>query len=320
MSSPIFVTGPDRSGTSLMYALLASHPNISMVRRTNIWRWFYGRFGDLSVAENLERCLDAMARYKRMGVLEIEVDRVRREFRQAGEQSYGRLFSIIHEHRAQRVGKPRWGDKSLHTEHHAAGVFAEFPDARMIHLLRDPRDRHASVSKRYQDRNKGVGTTTASWISSTRAGRKNLRHYEGRYLLIRYEDLARSPEPTMQDVCKFIGEPFEASMLTMQDAPDHSAIGGNSSFGQLAPGSISTRSIGRYRSVLRPSDVAFIQRWAGGLMAAHGYVKDDVTMTPKESLRFCAEIPVDAARLSGLLASEAWHRKRGATVPASRMD
>ena len=47
-NQPIFIAGPDRSGTTLLYALLASHPNISMVRRTNFWRWFYGRYGDLS--------------------------------------------------------------------------------------------------------------------------------------------------------------------------------------------------------------------------------------------------------------------------------
>ncbi|HUP76702.1 MAG TPA: sulfotransferase [Acidimicrobiales bacterium] len=319
MSDPIFVTGPDRSGTSLMYALLASHPRVSMVRRTNMWRWFYGRYGDLSAAENLDRCLDAMVRYRRMAVLEIDPARVRREFAQ-GVASYGRLFSIVHEHRAQRVGKPRWGDKSLHAEHSADDVFAEFPHARMIHLLRDPRDRHASISKRYQDRTKGVSSTTASWISSTRAGQRNERQFRGRYLIVRYEDLARSPESTMRAVCEFVDEPYEASILTMSDAPDHSAIGGNSSFGQFEPGAISTRSIGRYRSVVSPADVAFIQRSAGRFMDAQGYAKDDIEMTAKQTLRFCADMPINTARLSGWLASDAWQRRRGATVPASRMD
>jgi hypothetical protein len=319
LSEPIFVTGPDRSGTSLMYALLGSHPNVSMVRRTNIWRWFHGRYGDLRADDNFERCLDAMLRYRRMSVLEIDADRVRNEF-WMGPPTYGRLFSLVHEHRAQRIGKPRWGDKSLHAEHSASDVFAEFPRAKMIHLLRDPRDRHASVVKRYPDREKGIAGTTASWISSTRAGRRNLRQHPDRYLMIRYEDLAREPETTMRAVCEFIDEPYDAAMLTMQDTPDHGEIGGNSSFGQFEPGSISTRSIGRYRTVLAPADVAFVQRWAGSLMEAHGYTKDDVDMTPRQSLRFCADLSVNTARLSGWLASDAWQRRRGASVPANRMD
>jgi hypothetical protein len=190
----------------------------------------------------------------------------------------------------------------------------------MIHLLRDPRDRHASVTKRYPDREKGVAGTTASWISSTRAGRRNARNRPDRYLLVRYEDLAREPESTLRSVCEFLGEPFEPVMLTMQDSPDHGAIGGNSSFGQFEPGSISTKSIGRYRSVLTAEEVAFVQRCAGSLMHAYGYEKDDVGMTPRQSLRYCAGMPVNAARLSGWLATDAWQRRRGATVPASRMD
>ena len=115
---PLFLAGPDRSGTSLIYTLLASHPNIAMVRRTNMWRYFYGRFGDLSDAQNLERCLTSMVTFKRMRHLLPDPDRIRREFQQ-GEPTYGRLFALFYEHHAERMGKPRWGDKSLHTEHYA---------------------------------------------------------------------------------------------------------------------------------------------------------------------------------------------------------
>jgi len=38
---PIFVAGPERSGTSLLFALLASHSQIAMTRRTNLWKHFY---------------------------------------------------------------------------------------------------------------------------------------------------------------------------------------------------------------------------------------------------------------------------------------
>jgi hypothetical protein len=74
---PIFVAGPDRSGTTLIYALLASHPNISMVRRTNMWRYFYGRYGDLRKAANFERCLGDMSHYNRMRHLQPDPERIR---------------------------------------------------------------------------------------------------------------------------------------------------------------------------------------------------------------------------------------------------
>ncbi|MEJ2750555.1 MAG: sulfotransferase [Anaerolineae bacterium] len=125
-SNPVYVSGANRSGTTLMYALLASHPNLSMVRRTDMWRYFHGQYGDLSQRENFERCLDAMLHYKRVANLEPDPERIRREFWQ-GEPSYGRLFALFHQHHAERLGKTRWGDKSLHTEKYADQVFAEFP-------------------------------------------------------------------------------------------------------------------------------------------------------------------------------------------------
>ncbi|HEX5586196.1 MAG TPA: sulfotransferase, partial [Acidimicrobiia bacterium] len=79
-SGALFIAGPDRSGTTLMYALLASHPDVSMVRRTNMWRYFHRRYGDLGDAQNLDRCLADMVAYRRMRHLNPDEARIRQEF------------------------------------------------------------------------------------------------------------------------------------------------------------------------------------------------------------------------------------------------
>ena len=48
-----------------------------MTRRTNLWRHFYGQFGDLAEPANLDRCLDTMRRYKRLVGLETDWERLR---------------------------------------------------------------------------------------------------------------------------------------------------------------------------------------------------------------------------------------------------
>ena len=75
---PIFIAGPERSGTSLIYALLTSHPRIAMSRRTNLWTHYYNQYGDLSQPENFERCLEMMMRYKRLIKLNPDPERLRR--------------------------------------------------------------------------------------------------------------------------------------------------------------------------------------------------------------------------------------------------
>lgn len=316
--APLFIAGPDRSGTTLMYALLASHPDVSMVRRTNMWRYFHGRYGDLARPANLERCLDAMVGYRRMRHLQPNPERIRREFLE-GPPTYGRLFALFHQHNAERVGATRWGDKSLHTEHSADRVFAEFPNARIIHMVRDPRDRYASVRARNGQELSRVGAATGRWLASARAGRRNQAHYPGRYLIVRYEDLAQAPEPTMRRVCAAAGLEYTRGLLAMSGAPEHRDRGGNSSFGDLAPGTISTGAIGRFRWAVVPTDVAFIQLVAGRQMAALGYEPARVELTEAGWLRFwLAQMPVDLTRMVAWMVLARVRRRRGVPVPLGK--
>ena len=318
-AAPIFVAGPDRSGTTLMFALLASHPDLSMVRRTNMWRYFHDRYGDLGDPDNLDRCVADMTAYRRMRHLEPDEARIREEFAR-GTPSYGRLFTLFHAHHAQRSGKSRWGDKSLHTEHYAARVFQEFPDARVVHMVRDPRDRYASVRRRHGRDLSRVGAATGRWLSSTRAGRRNQAREPERYALVRYEDLVADPEGTMRRLCDFLGLEYDPGMLTMDGAPEHQARGGNnSSFGDLGSASISTRAVGRYRDVLSPSELSFIQLVARREMRAIRYDLAPETRTPLARARFYAfDLPVQGCRLGAWVATDWLRRRRGVPVSAPK--
>ena len=311
-SGPIFVSGIQRTGTSLIYALLASHPGIAMTRRTNWWTFFDGRFGDLVDDGSLDRCLGMMMRYRRHAKLQPDWARLREDFR-AGERSYCRLFALLEEQHAARVGKRRWGDKSLNTERYADRVFACFPDARILHMIRDPRDRHASVLKRWKSRG-GVGSATAAWLASVELAERNVARYPNQFRIVRYEDLAAEPEATLRELCQFIGEPFEPAMLSMSGASDFRDAGGNSSFGRFAVGQISTASIGRYRDVLSGADIAFMHRHAGQAMKRHGYPTSRPELGTPAMLRYrLVEQPVN------LVIMGAWHlRERWQTMTGRR--
>jgi hypothetical protein len=319
-AGPVLVTGPDRSGTTLMFALLASHPELCMVRRTNLWRWFDGRYGDLADAANLERCLDDLVAYRRMAHLQPDRERLRDEMRD-GPATYGRLFELVMRHHAERAGASRWGDKSLHTEHHADRVFAAFPDARMIHMLRDPRDRYASVRRRGGNDVRRVGAAAGRWRASTRAAERNRQRHPDRYLVVRYEDLVHQPETTMRRVCDFIGEDYTPAMLTMGGAPSHREAGANSSFGDVEAGTISTRATGRFHRVLSPVEIACIQVLLGRAMRRVGYPPVPVRLDRGQQLRLLArDLPMHAVRMVGWTVTEAVRRRvPGRRVPAARM-
>lgn len=316
---PIFVAGLERSGTSLLYALLASHPNIAMTRRTNLWTHFYNQYGDLADDANLDRCIDVMMQYKRLVKLEPDETRLRLEFR-SGQATYARLFALIEEQHAERMARPRWGDKSLHTERYAEPIFAGYPGARILHMMRDPRDRFASSLTRWRTRRGGAGAGTAEWLSSARLGARNSARFPAQYLVVRYETLAGRPEQTMRRICAFIDEPYAPQMLEMRGAQDFRDQGSNSSYGARPVGVISTDSIGRFREVLSTRQLAFIQRAAGTEMASLGYDAVPVRLRGRHRALFqVMDLPVEHLRAATWTAWNVVRNRRGRPVPAYRI-
>jgi hypothetical protein len=289
-----------------------------MSRRTNLWTHFYGQFGDLGDPANLDRCFDVMVSYKRLRKLEPDWVRLRRDF-EAGEASYGRLFALLEEQFAERLGKPRWGDKSLDTERYTEPILEAFPDAKILHMIRDPRDRFASSLARWNVRRGGVGVGASEWLRSAEIARANVQRYPDNYMVVKYEELASNPEALLRLICSFIDEPYEDRMLSMDGAQQFRNEGGNSSYGALKPGEISPRSVGKYRSVLSDQQILYVQRVAGDAMADFGYGQEAIALGPAGSVSFhLFRLPLEYVRSTAWRVREKYLDEKGRQVPSYR--
>jgi hypothetical protein len=285
-SGPIFIGGLDRCGKTLMRALLVSHPNFAIpVLGSNYWTYFYGQYGDLSTHDNFERCLAAMLRYKHTLSTKPDPDRIRKEFWQ-GEPTYARLFALFHQHYAEREGKPRWGDQSGLIERYADLVLTSYPTAKMIHMIRDPRDRYEASITRYPNGKLRVGGATARWLYSVELARRNQQRYPDHYKIVRYETLVREPEQTMREVCFFLNEPFVPSMLTLEGAPEFRDKDAHKVGDATAERPISTAYIGRFRQVVPLRELAFMQGYAGQEMVAFDYQLEPIQFSLGDRLRY----------------------------------
>lgn len=316
---PIFIAGLERTGTSLMYALLASHEHISMTRRTNFWRYFADQFGNLDDDDNLDRCLEKLRVYKRMVPLELDFPQLRADF-VAGPRTYGRLYGQLQQQVARRRGKPRWGDKSLNIERHTDRLLTEYPEARVLHMMRDPRDRLASVMSRWTGRRSAVAVGTAGWLWSARLASHNAARYPDAYRIVRYESLVSDPEAELREICDFIGEPYDEQMLTMSGASRFRDAGSNSSYGPRTAGSITTESIRKYEAVLAPRQIAYVQNAARTEMIEHGYEPHPVSLTKRDRLRLVLrEQPINRGTIAAWRAREAVRQRRGRELPDYRI-
>ena len=190
----------------------------------------------------------------------------------------------------------------------------------MLHILRDPRDRYASAVKRWKTIRGRVGSGTAIWLTSVSLGERNLRRYPDRYKIVRYEFLVAQPAQTMQEICAFIGEDYDPEMMAMEGAQNLPDDEGNSSYGKLDPGQISSGSIGRFHKVLTPQDIAFMQTLAGEEMIRYDYPLAPVNLPMKERLLFTlVNLPLNYARMQAWQTREIYLDRKGRAIPSYRI-
>ena len=281
-TSPVFIAGLDRSGKTYMRFMLESHPSFAISKRTNLWTRFYNRFGDLEKDENLERCLETLADHKHIRALELDFQRIHRDF-VSGPRSYKRLFALIHEQYASCLGKPRWGDQTELLEKYAGQILAAYPDAKFIHMIRDPRDRYEAVIKKSRRRG-GVGAVTARWLYSAALAEQNQKTYLGRYKVVRYEEMVTYPEETMYRVCEFLGEQYHPAMIKMEDVPRFTKTITDDE--DEFPSPLTTAYIGRFRNNLPAREIVFIQKLSKHYMQLFDYPLEQVCFSLLESARF----------------------------------
>jgi len=287
-AGPIFLAGIDRSGIGLLGDLLDAHPAFALSRRTNFWTFYDGRFGDLAESSNLDACVRSLMRYRRIRDLGLDPGSLRDTFLASPERTYARLFALIGEQHALIRGKRRWGDKSLGSERHADRILGSYPDARMVHMIRDPRDRHASVTSHRGAKRGGSAGTSAEWRDSVRLAERNAARHEQHYRVIRYEDLVAEPREVMEAVCGFFGEPLdEAVLVPLQSSHDTTPA-------------IHALSVGRFRSDLDPGQVAFIERLLGRDITRRGYALTHPDLRPAERVLLEAlTVPIGRLLMAG---------------------
>jgi hypothetical protein len=169
-----------------------------------------------------------------------------RERLDSSGDDFSALVREIGRQLCEAAGTDRWGLQEAFLEFQAAHVMGKMPDARIIHIVRDPRDRYRQMRLSGAVGRGGLAAETAAWIASAQVASAAARAQPDAFRVIRYEAFVDEPEATLREICAFIGEPYLDAMQV-----DEPARG----------------SEGR----LPERDIAFIQHRAEPEMARMGY-------------------------------------------------
>jgi hypothetical protein len=204
---PVFIGGLFKSGTSLLRAMLGRHSRLFAGLET---QWLTQEVEEPDARRSwLERlAIFYDVPYAALDEAAGSVTRV--------EACLDRVMDCL----ARRDGKSRWVEKTPYNAGHIGRILAFWPDAKVLHVVRDPRDVYASMVEIGKWSEPTVFAT--HWCNTVGAARDWLAERGGDYPAfheLRYEQLVLAPEATMREVIAFLGEGWEPESAKFEGRP-----------------------------------------------------------------------------------------------------
>lgn len=287
--NPVFICGLNRTGTTLLMALLDGHPQMVVApSETHFFLHFLPAAQHLSHEKRIE-----LARKMLLGVIDTENVYYKKflchvsvewtlamflqiskschdiqEFLPASILAYGLASNQISDDTRY------WVEKTPYNEFFVEQIFHFWPNAKCIHMVRDPRDYFASYKMRsHRKREHSPSSLIMSWewLQSVQKANKNEKIYgTQRYLVLRYEDLVRNPEETIAVVCRFLAIERRPSLLVPTKGGGKVNWSGNAANGRAYQG-IDSSILGRWTTTLTKREVLTIESATAKMMAVFGY-------------------------------------------------
>jgi N-acetylglucosaminyldiphosphoundecaprenol N-acetyl-beta-D-mannosaminyltransferase len=294
----IFVTGASRSGTTLTSQVLGRHSRVKALRELQYFGSEWSPRGEdrtIRTAEVPRAVATLFARqHPDRGTTAgpEEAEAVRSIVQALPEDpSSTQVFAATMAVFAAQAGKQIACDQTPRNIYYARMLLECFPEARFVHLLRDPRGVLASQKRRWRKRsllanpsrmprihqarlwvNYHPYLVARLWNTATSAALALSDH--PRFHVVRFEDLVAAPESSIREICAFLGLEFEPEMLEVEHTNSSHVL----STGR--PAGFSRDAIDAWQSTLSRDDLAVIAERCSGVMKKAGYPLETTRLRP----------------------------------------
>jgi hypothetical protein len=263
-----FVVGCGRSGSTLLRAMLAAHPDLAVPPEAPFVVELAQRLpaGPPDI-EALVRHLDASERFALWGLDPVAL---RRHLEATAPATVADAIRAVYRFAADAAGARRYADKTPGNVLHLPLLADLFPEAVFVHLVRDGRDVAPSFLE--LGWSSSIEEAALHWRLRVLRGRRTGKALSpGRYHELRYEDLVSDPEGELRRLSGLLDVEFDPAMLDHRSAVDAVVAGTPHPGYHRRLAEPVTPGMRSWRRDLPPADVATVEHLAGDALDAFGY-------------------------------------------------
>jgi len=271
-NSPFFITGAQRSGTTLVRLILNSHSQVAIPEEGGFWmpilrEYRYHRRTNLSRV-TIDRYLDYIESNPQFKLWQISLADLREDLVGRSRVTLRNFIDSVYFRYAREHGKNVWGDKTPSFFRMLRIVRSIFPDSKIIHVVRDGRDVYLST-RRINPSRRNLAVQAFEWSYKVRKVLKSMETSKEHLLEVRYEDLVDQPEKAVGRICSFLNLNYESTMLEFWRSSRYN-IGRHHS--ELIFSPISSKSVGKWQNELSKVQKHAFCQIAGNSLKRYGYI------------------------------------------------
>ena len=251
----VFIVGVSRSGTTLMRRVLNKSTKFALLDENNymghLWpplamRKVFSRFGSLNIDQNVVKLVDwfyssDFDNYSRLKTVSWQWQWFRDEVPKeqllerilSSDRSEKGIYLVFMELFCEEREGEVIGEKTPSHIKYIDTIMQWYPDAKIIHMLRDPRAIYTSEVRRRQEKSPSppyrqlrkfplllklflMFQVTWTWGDALKRYRKYSEKYGSNYRVVQFESMIGSPESEVRSICDWVGVEFQEIMLEQQ--------------------------------------------------------------------------------------------------------
>jgi len=273
--SPFFIIGAGRSGTTLLRRILVASKQVHIPPETYVLAQVIEHYSRNAYKDWPTLVRDCMALFE----MHPEFDTFQITLRPLlpklyilpeSERSLAKMLDMFYRYHAEQTGVvcEYWGDKTPINTFALDDIYAVFPKAKFIHLLRDGVDVvHSCVQRGLVPNLKDAAFRWQDALKAVECFRK--KHKEA-CLDVRYEALVSQPDELVHSLCDWLKVDYKSSMI---DENEHTAALGDMDYRHYESSleKVSSKHIGQGRKALTLQDQHELQALIGKDLQRLGY-------------------------------------------------